>query len=445
MRYLPGVSTKHSLADYTLIAVILALGVLASAYVFYTVDRSERTHIIDRANTIAEAVPRETLAALTGTPEDLTVPEYAKLKSLLAGIRSVNTDTRFIYLLGQHPEGRVFFYADSEDPSSEDYSAPGDIYYEATPAMYTFFEEGVSIAEGPDQDRWGVWISGYAPIVRSDGSVQALVGIDLPAWDYISVLTIYSVLPFLVALLIALLVLMLVREQRREREALLEREEFLSIASHEIRTPLTGIRWALERIMKDQRSFSEEARQLLPLMHENAVMLINRINNLLDVAALSRRDGQPLTKETVDVAEMVRTIFESLTLSAKERRVTLVGPAAAGAAIHVDRQILHQALFNLIANAIKYTNEGTTVTVSYAKNAGYDELRIEDQGHGIPKEEQQRIFEGYHRAHAAMRGKVAGTGLGLFLTKKAIELHGGSIRVVSEEGKGTTFIVTLPS
>lgn len=439
-----GKTKKHSFIFMSLVLAILLGGALSSLYVYVSVDRAGREHILDRANTVATSIPLEHFTALSGTLADLEHPSYQKLKDLLSSVQKVNRDVRFLYLLGKNQNGELFFYVDSEHPDSEDYSPPGEVYFEATPAMYAFFADGKNVVEGPDQDRWGFWISGYAPLQDSDGRVLALVGIDLPAEQFIVDVLIYSALPLLVALLLITLLAAAERVREKQRVALEEREEFLSIASHEIRTPLTGIRWATESMLKDPTALPEQARILLTLMHDNAVQLITRINNLLDVSAINARGTSALRKETLDVDTLFADIFTSLTLTARERHLTFSGPKSGGATFYIDRQMMHQAFFNLISNAVKYTRENTEISVSYRHTAEGHELSIRDHGTGIPPDEQKKIFDGYHRADAAVKGGMPGTGLGLFLTKKAIELHGGSITVESKMGEGTTFVVLIP-
>lgn len=435
---------SHNSLGLILIATIIAIaGVLASIYVYQEVDRVGRGHILDRANTIARAISVEDFKTLTGTETDLELPTYEELKALMIAEREVNRDVRFIYLLGKHDTGTLFFYIDSEDPGSPDYSPPGQEYPEATSAMHTFFDDGVSISEGPDRDRWGIWISGYAPLHDADGTVLALVGIDLPATRFVTDLLIYSSIPVLVALILVLLVLVAAAAHRREQERIEQKEEFLSIASHEIRTPMTGIKWGIESLLRDG-ALPEQTRKLLMLMHDNAQNLVARLNNLLDMTALETKGKGMLKYEYVSVRELLGGITKSLELAARERSVTLTIPET-DASFTADKQMMHHVFFNLLGNAVKYTKEGTDVRVTCERTTNGYVFRVQDQGEGIAPEDQKRIFDGYHRTDEATHSSTTGTGLGLYLTKRAIELHGGTITVESAPGTGTTFVVTLPA
>jgi len=445
---LPDARMKRRTAAFLAIAAALVLvGVASSLYVFSQVDRAGRAHILERAATIAIAVPPEDLARISGTEEDLGTPSYESLKSLLMRMRAANHDARFLYLMGRNEAGELFFYADSEAAESPDHSPPGQVYYEATPAMRALFQDGQPRTEGPDRDRWGLWISGYAPVVDRSGEVTAMLGMDLPAGKYLGDALAYAVLPLLVTF--ALLILLAAAEQGRRRElaSLEQKAEFLSIASHEIRTPLTGIRWAIEGLLRQESAKADpRTRTLLELVHESCLGLIGRVNNLLDLTAIEGRRTAMVRPESLPIGPFLRDIADSLALSAKQRGVSLVLDASVETAgtLRADRQMMHHAFFNLLTNAIKYTHEGTEVTVSYEHADGMHAFRVRDRGDGIREEDRERIFEGYRRTKEAVRSGQYGTGLGLYLARKAAELHGGTIRVMSAPGNGATFVLTLP-
>lgn len=427
--------------------LVLALGIASSVYVYTQIDSSSRTHILERVATIAVAVPREDLGLLTGSEQDLGTPAYESVKQFLAEMRAVNADARFIYLIGQQEDGNLFFYADSEPAESSDYSPPGQVYYEASPGMFEVFADGTKRTEGPDQDRWGLWISGYAPVTNAQGELVAMLGMDLPATQYLSDLFAYSMLPLLLALALIIVILGVERARARELAYLEQKAEFLSIASHEIRTPLTGIRWAIEGLLKREHPpVDPKTRALLALVHESCLGLLARVNNLLDLTALEGNRVAKLRKEEIPVGAFLEDIVESLTLSARQRNVSLVLGTSIpeDATFVIDRQMMHHAFFNLLTNAIKYTKEGTSVTITYAHEYGMHVLRIADQGEGIKPEDQERIFAGYYRTREAVRSGQYGTGLGLYLVKKAAEVHQGTITVSSVEGRGSTFVLSIP-
>lgn len=130
-----------------------------------------------------KALDREKIRHLKGTEEDLETQEYKRLKEQLGLIRKANERYRFIYLMGKRPDGKVFFYVDSEPPDSKDYSPPGQIYDEADEAEEGVFQ-GKAWVGGPFEDRWGVWMSALVPVKEAEGNVIALLGIDIAAKDW---------------------------------------------------------------------------------------------------------------------------------------------------------------------------------------------------------------------------------------------------------------------
>ena len=439
--------SPFSLRSLPLLSIaIFVAGIFGSGYVYALVDQSSKTHILDRVETIAALIPPSDIEALTATEADLQNPSYIRLKKGLVSVRSINTDVRFAYLIGQNETGNQYFLADSEEPSSSEYSPPGQAYDEASPEMHFLFADGKSRIESVSGDRWGLWISGYAPLYGENGSVIALFGLDLPAYEYVTGVAFYTVLPFLAACALIVLIALRERGRRKEQQEVDQKEEFLSIASHEIRTPLTGIRWTLETLLsKGSGTFNPQTMELLQLAHETSVSVITRIGNLLNVSSLEK-GGRVAVQESVEVEPFFSEIRSMLALSAKSRGVRIVfdESMSAARAFSGDRALLQQVFNNILSNAVKYTNSNTEIRIAYRKTNTEHVFSITDQGNGIPPEVQWHMFDGYYRGNEAARSKQPGTGLGLFMAKKIIALHRGTIAVRSDKGVGTTFTVSIP-
>lgn len=438
-------SKKHKvpLLFYFSVSVVVLVGALASWYVYHQVDKAGRAHILDRAGTVSMLLPAHHIPLLAGSEIDLGTLPYEELKRELYEARAVNDDIRFVYLMGQR-ESEVFFYADSERPTSEDYSPPGQVYEEVTDDMRAVLTDGVARVEGPERDRWGVWISAYAPVTDVQGNIIGLLGIDLPADVFLRDLYVYTALPLLVAFSILLLLVAGELSRRREQKAIEEKEEFLSIASHEIRTPLTGVRWGLEQLSRNQEQLSEGNKNLVSLMHQTSVTLVARLNTLLDMHSFEHAKERVFTKDVIYIEAFMKEAASTLMLAAKERGITLNLPSSGEATLKADSQLLRHVFQNLIGNAIKYTKPNTAVTVSYEKENNFHTFRFKDDGEGIPEEEKEFIFSGFHRGAHARKSATSGTGLGLYMARKAVLMHGGTISFVSEKGKGTEFTVRIP-
>lgn len=440
---LPSAPKRFPFVFAATVIAIIVVGIGTSSFVYREVDTNGRAHILDRAAMVATLLPAEEIPNLSGSDADLDAPSYELVKRELMEARSANQDIRFLYLMGMR-DGEVFFYADSESPSSEDYSPPGQVYEEVTPAMEAVLKDGISRVEGPDRDRWGNWISAYAPVTDREGNIIAILGIDLPAETFLRDLYVYTLLPALIAFSILLFVIAAELSRRREQKAVEEKEEFLSIASHEIRTPLTGVRWGLEQLSREGDSLSEKNHTLVSLMHQTSVTLVARLNTLLDMHSFEHEQERVFTKDLIYIEAFMREAASTLMLAAKERGVTVSLPIIGDKSMKADSQLLRHVFQNLIGNAIKYTKPNTTVRVTYGREGNDHVFHFADEGDGIPPEEAHSIFTGYHRGKEAKKSGIAGTGLGLYMARKAVLMHGGKIDFVSTPGKGTVFTVRIP-
>lgn len=445
---LPSKTKKPYRLIYIIAGIIVAsTGIAMSVLGYIKIDKAQRAHILDRAETIAKAIPLRELQDLSGNSDDIYHPSYIHLKKMLSDIKTVNNDIRFIYLIGQKPSGDLFFLLDSESPSSPDYSPPGQLYPEATPPMYQIFKDEKSLSEGPSGDRWGVWISGYTPVTDENGKTVALLGLDTPAEEYTYNTLAYAIIPVLISLMILIIIYFLRYLQDRESHFLETKEELLSIASHEIRTPLIGIRWALEDIWRRTDShMDKETKSTIRLVYENCLKLIKETNDLLSLTALKEAERNTLKKEEVKLKEFFEDIKTSLALSAKEHGVEIEIKDSLTNEEYAtfDRKNMQHVFFNLISNAIKYSKPNTEINLSYQKNGTDYIFKVADNGNGMSKEDALHIFEGYYRTEEAKNSKEAGNGLGLYLAKKIVESHKGTISVESTLGKGSTFTVQIP-
>ncbi|MFL5785800.1 MAG: CheR family methyltransferase [Bacteriovoracaceae bacterium] len=236
-----------------------------------------------------------------------------------------------------------------------------------------------------------------------------------------------------------------VQERTQELEgALRSRDEFLSIASHELKTPLTSLKLqlqiALRRIAKENSQLSGEIGKSLNV----GIRQVDSLNNLVeDLLNVSRIQMGVLTIEPTrfDLSEFAQEISSRFTEQLKQAGSTLelkMDPSIVG---KWDRFRLEQVLVNLIFNALKYAPR-SPITVSTRRNGTHAYLEVSDQGPGIPADQVESIFNRFERGNTPQN--VGGLGLGLFISKRIVELHHGTIHVESAPGKGARFIVELP-
>ena len=162
--------------------LLLAAGGLFTGWMVMRADRALSADLLQHTRAVAQAVNLEQVRALSGAATDLDQPAYRRLKEQLLTIRATFPECRFLYLLGQKPDGTVFIFVDSESPSSKDHSPPGQVYTEVPAAFRRAFDAPAAVVAGPVADRWGVWVSGLVPLTDPQtGRVLTVLGMDIDA------------------------------------------------------------------------------------------------------------------------------------------------------------------------------------------------------------------------------------------------------------------------
>ena len=232
-------------------------------------------------------------------------------------------------------------------------------------------------------------------------------------------------------------------EHRRQEEELNQMKfRFFTNISHELRTPLSLIILPLESLMKEKEGTGEYAR--LDTMHRNAKSLLDLVNHLLDFRRLEM-GGEKVHPVKGNFSEFVETVVEPFHAAAQEKGVALdFTDEAENPFISFDGTMMRKVVNNLLSNALKFTPEGGSVHVQLAdRGNGMLALSVSDTGIGIPKEDLEDIFNRFYRS--GNTAEATGSGIGLSLVKQYVEMHGGTVSVVSEVGEGSTFTVILPA
>jgi len=235
--------------------------------------------------------------------------------------------------------------------------------------------------------------------------------------------------------------------QKRTEEALAELDRtkttFFSNVSHEFRTPLTLLLGPLEEVLAHQRLETED-QERLATVRRNGLRLLKLVNTLLEFSRIEAGRAQASYQPT-DLATFTSEIasaFDSAMKNAGLRFSVECLPIADP--VYVDRDMWEKIVLNLLSNAYKFTFEGE-VAVRLKALDGAVELQVRDTGVGIPKEHREHVFERFHRIENTRVRTYEGTGIGLALVQELVKLHGGSVRVESAVGAGSTFTVTIPS
>ena len=227
--------------------------------------------------------------------------------------------------------------------------------------------------------------------------------------------------------------------QRRRLEVL--RRDFVANASHELKTPVAAVRALAETLLTALPDDPEAGRRFAERIGREAERLDLLTRDLLD---LSRVERGALDVEPVDLVGLVKEVVGGYADRAEERRIKLSTEVEPGVALRGDRAQLGLLLSNLIDNALRYTPAKGAVCVRLNAAESRAVLQVHDTGQGIPAGELSRVFERFYRVDKARARQTGGTGLGLAIVRHVAEAHGGTVRVDSELGRGSTFTVALP-
>jgi two-component system, OmpR family, phosphate regulon sensor histidine kinase PhoR len=239
----------------------------------------------------------------------------------------------------------------------------------------------------------------------------------------------------------AVMVLHDITEIRRLERA---RRDFAANISHEFRTPLTAIQGFAETLLEGALDDIVNSRRFIQIIQDNALRLGRLTEDLLKLARIEAGQLQ-LEVQPIAIAGIIESCIETIRVKADQKGLLVETEIPLDLPLlHGDFRAVQESLLNLLDNAIRYSSSGGRIRISAAANGPEIVLSVSDTGIGIPKAEQDRIYERFYRADAARSRESGGTGLGLSITKHLVEAHGGRIKVESEVGHGSTFNVFLP-
>lgn len=295
-------------------------------------------------------------------------------------------------------------------------------------------------------DQWGATISGYAPITTKDGRAVAVLGIDKSAQNFIGDIDSIASPVALFLLLLAILCIGLsgiILFLRRRADILgqieAERSGLLRLAFHQLGGPLTIISWSLEEL-------EDEGAPSLRKIIMNIRQGVRRLTEIMDTlkkADMVHEGKLEYKPQSGTLSSVLKQAIASLELKTAERRQTITLQQGEDTGIRMDLPLITGVAQELLTNAIDYSPDGATITVSLRKMGRYAEFSIEDHGCGIPQKDLPRIFGEFTRASNATNFKADGNGLGLYIVKGIVEQAGGSIKLESKEGQGTKVTVRL--
>src|SRR4029077_17006228 len=218
---------------------------------------------------------------------------------------------------------------------------------------------------------------------------------------------------------------------------------FLASMSHELRTPLNAV-LGFSALLREQLATTLSERQIRYLgnIRDAGERLLDLINDVLDLSKVEAGRIE-LRPETLSLEALVEPVLASTTAASAARGVSFDASVADGVAVRLDPGRVRQGLYNLTSNAVKFTLPGGRVTFRAEARGDSVHFEVEDTGIGIPAAKRDRVFGAFERLHEGL-ADMPGTGLGLALSRRLVELHGGVIDFTSVDGEGSTFRVDLP-
>jgi signal transduction histidine kinase len=219
------------------------------------------------------------------------------------------------------------------------------------------------------------------------------------------------------------------------------RNEFLASISHELRTPLTYVKGYADIARRKELS-EKERDKYLAIIYEKTVHLTQLVKDLFDLAKLDQHTFT-IQKQTVEMDSYIQNIIEEILPAFRQKKVELVYKCPNGLHVRLDPKRFEQVFYNLLDNALKYSDSGSTVHLNVEENLKHVYISVVDEGIGIPKEDLPFVFERFYRVDKSRARSTGGSGLGLAIAKEIVEAHGGKISINSQMQKGTKVEIIL--
>jgi signal transduction histidine kinase len=240
-------------------------------------------------------------------------------------------------------------------------------------------------------------------------------------------------------------VILALRTAARQMHLSQMKSDFVSNVSHELRTPLASVRVFGELLRLGRVRDPAKVREYGEYIENESRRLTQLINNLLDFSRIES-GRKSYRQEPADLAELVRDTVRTFEVRLRQSgfRLSYRGPESELPRLRLDPSAIVHSFANLLDNALKYSGDGREIEVRLRRRGGWAVLSVRDWGVGIPRDEQEKIFDRFHRVSTGLVHDVKGSGLGLAIVRHVVEAHGGRVEVESRSGQGSTFSILLP-
>ena len=439
------------------------------------IRKAIQQRMLDIANCAAGSVNGDGMRGLT--KDKIGSDEYNDVYNTLAVFRD-NVELEYVYTIKEDGNDNFIFTMDLDQVSPASY---GD-RVEFTEALKRAGDGTAAVDEVPYTDRWGEFYSAYSPVFDSDGKVAGIVAVDFSVdWfkDQLSAQTKSTVVGYVIILVVsqlvaALLVLLTVRPFVKAQGELLEekvraesannaKSDFLANMSHEIRTPINAVLGMNEMIIREEHKTRDYAGDDAKSMRESLNTIgvyaddVNKaghnllalVNDILDFSKIES-GSLGIVEASYQLSSLLNDLDHMILFKAQDKKLEFsidIDPALPDE-LCGDEVRVRQILTNLLNNAVKYTDKGSVKFTLRGKRQDDGTILlkaiVKDTGIGIRKEDIDKLFTKFERLEMEVNSTLAGTGLGLTLSKRLLDMMGGTINVESEYGKGSAFTVIFP-
>ncbi len=474
--------SKYRMALDVIMAA-LVIGFLFLAYTF-AIQRSYSTSILEYAlqrdtkcsdamsTLVSNKFTRDDFTSITST-DDMKSDRYMELQEMLNELRSLNS-TRYLYTAGRNEEGKLVYLVDGLDLDADDFAYPGTyIEEEMIPYISSALNGETTYSQNIIDTTWGHIFTACYPVYATDGTgdVVGALCIEIDMEDtYVFLATsqgrTIGIAVIMVLILIAFTVIITyIYRKQRETENVRQHElheaaaaanaaneaksTFLFNMSHDIRTPMNAILGFAE-IGRKNLSDSRKTDECFDKIQISGGKMLSILDNVLELSRIE--SGKTVVEETaVETGSTIDTCLTMIQPDIEKKNLKLsVSKEITHPYVYMDTTLVTEIILNIVSNSIKYTAEGGSITCTIRQIDDLDdehitnELIIEDTGIGMSKEFQEHIFEAFTRERNSTTSGIEGTGLGMGIVRKIVDMLDGTIGVASAVGVGTTFTIKLP-
>ncbi|MCB1615411.1 MAG: GHKL domain-containing protein [Pseudomonadales bacterium] len=431
------------------LSLLLFSSLLTRALVFYGEDK-ERDHLLQLTRLAAASLDINALRALKGNESDLHNPVFFEIKSRLLHLKTVDPSIEYIYLMGRR-NGRVFFYVDADSENSQDDAFPGEVYTEASAALSGIFENGEAFVEGPMKDKWGMWVSGIAPVFDPQGGeLLMVIGMDIEATDWSRRVNVYRSFAMIICTLFIVLVLgfyfysfhiqrarFLLQKEIDERIKLEKQKQLVeNLIRHDIRNPLNGVMGFAQMLKNDE--LNDQQKHYLRQIEASAHKIMHLVNHHLDLDRIEHGDFE-LVPERVELVSMILSVAEEQTVDCDvsfDLKLNAL-PVDKTQAVYIKGMdtLCYSMLANLLSNAVNAAEQKEVLQISIDEKQAHVLVSLKNR-QPVPVDIRSQFFEKYKTSSHG-----AGYGLGTYSAWLMAKAMHAEIAMHSDDESGTEITV----